>query len=384
VTQLNQDADPGGALPFVYGHVDPTRFPVDQLATAASEALTYHSHQALNYGDEMGPEPLREFLREKLALEEELVLAPDELLITAGASAGLDLAVRLFTEPGDVVLVEAPTYHEALALIRDYPVKVAAVPLDEEGLIATALAERLESVTRAGERPALLYTIPTFQNPSGVTMSPERRGAVIELAAHFGLLVIEDDVYRDLYFDEPPPTSLLQLDAARERVIRLGSFSKVLAPGLRLGWAAGPADPIHRMAFSGLMTSGGGANPLAAHIVTRYCTEGYLEPHVLRLRQNYADRRDVLLGALKRQLPDGVHWTKPGGGFFVWLTLPQPLTAQILLREAAKRGLTFVGGQAFYAEGGGEHQLRLPFSYIERAEMARGIALLGDLIRELL
>jgi 2-aminoadipate transaminase len=383
VTELNHDAEPEGALPFVYGHVDPTRFPVDRLAAAATEALTVHSQQALNYGDEMGPTALRGYLRDKLESEEKLVLAPDELFITAGASAGLDTAVRLFAGPGDVVLVEAPSYHEALALIRDHPVKLAAVPLDGEGLITAALAERLESLVRAGERPALLYTIPTFQNPSGVTMSLARRRAVIELAAQFGLLVVEDDVYRDLYFDAPPPPSLLQLDEERQRVIRLGSFSKVLAPGLRLGWAAGPAGLIRRMAYCGLMTSGGGANPLAAYVTARYCSQGYLEPHILRLRQNYADRRNILLSALELHMPAGVRWTEPGGGFFVWLTLPQPLTAQVLLQEAAKEGLTFVTGDVFFAEGGGEHHLRLPFSYIERSEMARGAELLAELIRTL-
>jgi 2-aminoadipate transaminase len=384
VTESIQGAEPEGTLPFVYGHVDPTSFPVDQLMAAATEALTYQSQQALNYGDEMGPAALRGYLRAKLERQEALALAPGELFITAGASAGLDTAVRLFAQPGDVVLVEAPSFHEALALIRDHPVKLAAVPLDEDGLIAGALAERLESLAQAGERPALLYTIPTFQNPSGVTMSLVRRRAVIELAAQFGLLVVEDDVYRDLYFDEAPPPSLLQLDQERQRVIRLGSFSKVLAPGLRVGWAAGPAGRIRRMAYCGLMTSGGGANPLAAYVTERFCVEGYLEPHILRLRQNYADRRDILLSALELHMPAGVRWTEPGGGFFVWLTLPQPLTAQVLLREAAKEGLTFATGEAFFAEGGGEHHLRLPFSTIERSEMVRGVELLGELIRALL
>ena len=371
-------------LPFVYGHVDPACFPAEELIAAAAEALTHDPQQALNYGTEMGPAPLRDYLRARHAREEGLALAPDELFITGGASAGLDMAVRLLTAPGDVVLVEAPSFHEALALIRDYPVRVAAVPLDEEGLIPEALAERLAALVRAGERPALLYTIPTFQNPSGVTMSPARRRAVLELAARYGLLVVEDDVYRDLYFDEPPPPSLLQLDEARRWVVRLGSFSKILAPGLRLGWAAGPAEHVRRLAFCGLMTSSGGANPWAALTVTRFCLQGHLEPHVRRLRQTYARRRDALLGALAREMPAGVRWTEPGGGFFVWLTLPPPLTAEALLRAAAKEGLTFVPGGPFYAEGGGERQLRLPFSTIEPAEMVRGAAALGALIRSLL
>ncbi len=367
-----------GMMPFVYGHVDPTLFPIEQLQQALREVLAVHGASALNYGAGRGYGELRAYLREKLSRDEGLGVETNELMLTSGASAGLDTAVRLFTAPGDTVLVEAPSYHEALANIRDHPVKLAAVPLDKEGLVVEALAERLESLTLAGERPALLYTIPSSQNPSGVTLGAERRPRVLELAYRYRLLVVEDDVYRDLCFCDTPPPSLYALDTEGV-VIRLGSFSKVLAPGLRLGWVLGPAEHIERMANCGLTLSGGGANPFLAYMVSAYCRRGWLEPHIDGLRKSYQQRRDVLLAALEAHMPPGVTWTEPGGGFFVWLTLPAPLTASAVLAEAERHGVTFLPGEPFYAEGGGERHVRLPFSFLEPQDLARGVEILADI-----
>jgi DNA-binding transcriptional MocR family regulator len=367
-----------GMMPFVYGHVDPALFPIEHLQQASRDALAVHGASALNYGAGLGFGELRTYLREKLNRDEGLGVETDELMLTSGASAGLDTVVRLFTAPGDTVLVEAPSYHEAVANIRDHPVKLAAVPLDKEGLVVDALAERLESLTLAGERPALLYTIPSFQNPSGVTLGAERRPRVLELAYRYRLLVVEDDVYRDLCFHDTPPRSLYALDN-KGVVIRLGSFSKILAPGLRLGWVMGPAVHIERMVNCGLTLSGGGANPFVACMVAVYCRRGWLEPHIDALRKSYRQRRDVLLAALEAHMPPGVTWTEPGGGFFVWLTLPAPLTASAVLAQAGRHGVTFLTGEPFYAEGGGERHVRLPFSYLQPQDLARGVEILADI-----
>jgi DNA-binding transcriptional MocR family regulator len=246
-------------------------------------------------------------------------------------------------------------------------------------------------LVRAGERPALFYTIPSFQNPSSVTMSEERRVRVLELASRYGLLIVEDDVYRDLYFEVPPPPSLHALDSA-DTVIRLGSFSKILAPGLRVGWATGSAGQIGRMASCGLVHSGGGANPFAAYVVAAFCERGWLEPHISRLRQNYRERRDLLLQGLdapmaaarsRAQGETAISWTRPGGGFFVWLTLPEPLTAGMVLAEAERQGVTFLTGEQFFAEGDGERHIRLPFSYVERPDLARGAETLVNVVSRL-
>lgn len=383
MSDLQTGGGPPGALPFAYGHVDPALFPIEQLAEAAGEALAQHGQSALNYGAELGCGPLRDYLRSKLARDEGLALEPENLIITAGASGALDMALRLFTRPGDTVLVEAPSYHEALAVIRDYPVKLAAVPMDGDGLRVDALQRRLASLVGAGERPALLYTIPSFQNPSGVTLSAERRLQALELAYRHDLLIIEDDVYRDIYFEDPPPRSIFQMDT-HGATIRLGSFSKILAPGLRVGWAVGTAAHVERMAACGLTRSGGGANPFAAYVAAVFCERGWLEPHIVGLRQAYRQRREVLLAALRATMPPDVAWTEPAGGFFVWLTLPEPLSAPEVLQRAQRLGITFLTGEPFFAKGHkeGRRHIRVPFSYLELGDLTRGMEILAEAIRQ--
>ncbi len=385
---------PADALPFIYGHVDPTLFPIEHMQVAAEMALRQHGPQALNYGAEQGCASLLSYLRAKLRRDEGLSITAEHLMLTAGASAGLDAVCRLYTHPGDVVLVEGPSYHQALDIIRDYPVRLAAVPLDEEGLIVEALAERLQSLAQQGGRPRLLYTIPTFQNPSGVTLCAARRLALLELARRHELLIVEDDVYRDLAFETDVPPSLYALDAANggQTVIRLGSFSKILAPGLRLGWFVAAPAHIRRLMAGGLTQSGGGANPFVAFVTAAFCASGWLEPHIARLTECYRQRRDVMLQTLAQAMPPGVHWTRPAGGFFVWLTLPEALRARDVLAHGAanrqaqahKHRITFLTGEPFFAEGGGEFNIRLPFSYIQPPEMAEGLRTLANILRQML
>jgi 2-aminoadipate transaminase len=385
-SEVQSGGGPVGALPFIYGHVDPTLFPIEQVRAAADEALRQYGAMALNYGIERGCGLLLNYLQSKLARDEGIQVDDDRLALVAGASGGLDAIMRLFTVPGDTVLVEAPSYHEALALIRDYPVHLAAVPLDDEGLIVEALQERLDALASEGARPRLLYTIPTFQNPSGVTLSSARRPALLELARRHKLLVVEDDVYRDLAFEAHTPPTLYALDAADQgqTVIRLGSFSKILAPGLRLGWAQAAPQHIARLTGSGLSASGGGVNPLAAFVTAVFCQRGWLEPHIARLVRAYHERRNVLLAALENSMPGDVHWTRPAGGFFIWLTLPEPLQAQTVLDQAHQRDITFLTGAPFFAHGGGQRHIRLPFSFISPPEMAQGIHSLAEIVCNML
>jgi 2-aminoadipate transaminase len=379
-----QAADaPAGALPFIYGHVDPTLFPIRQIEAAAAQALREYGPLALNYGEERGCGLLLAYLSKKLTRDEGTPIETDNLMLSAGASAALDTVCRCYTRPGDVVLVEAPSYHEALMVIRDYPVQLAGIPMDEQGLIVDALAERLRQLAAAGARPALLYTIPSFQNPSGATLSATRRPAVLELARRYGFKIVEDDVYRDLAFEPGLPPSLYSLDAQQhgENVIRLGSFSKILAPGLRLGWMTAAPAHITRVAASGLMNASGGANPFVAYVTAMFCRDGALEQHVERLVNTYRQRRDVMLAALEATMPEEVRWTRPKGGFFVWLTLPEPLTAAGVLAEALRHDITFLTGEPFYAEGGGERHIRLPYSFIPPETMEEGIHTLAGIVR---
>jgi 2-aminoadipate transaminase len=374
-----QAAGPPGTISLIYGLPDPDTFPVDDLRRAVDQVLRERPHLALQYGPEQGYGPLIDHLRGKLAREEGLAVGRPQIMLTGGSAQTIDHLCTVLTRPGDLVLVEAPTYHETLQLFRDHGLCPLQIPTDEGGLLVEALAGRLEALARHGERARLLYVIPNFQNPSGITLAADRRPAVLALAERYDLLVVEDDVYRDLAYGERVPPSLFELDSGR-RVLRIGSFSKILAPGLRLGWLLGPAGLIERLIQSGLRCMGGGANPLIANALATYCQQGLLEPHIEGLRRIYRERRDVALAALAAHMPAGVRWTRPGGGFFVWITLPAPLRAADAVQQARAAGLLILGGDPFFAEAPSGQHLRLAFSYVTPEKIQEGIRILGQVL----
>lgn len=373
-----------GMRSFIYGHLAPEAFPIADLLAACEQSLRKDGSLALQYGPQQGYGPLIDYLRTKIERDEGLSLDREHLTITAGCAGALDAIARLFTQPGDTILVEAPTYSDTLHLFRDHHLRLFQVPMDEEGLIVEATAQCLEELRRAGERPKFIYTIANFQNPTGVTLSLERRKQLIALARAHDVRIIEDDVYRDLCYEGEVPPSLFALDKSHETVIRVGSFSKILAPGLRLGWAIAAPQIIERMTNCGLRSMGGGANPFASHVVSTFCASGLLEPHITRLREIYRARRDATLTALSSSMPPGVTWTRPRGGFFVWLTLPAPLLARQVIAAAEQRGVTCLPGDLFFTERGGDRNLRLAFSYLPPEDIGRGIAALGNAIRSLM
>lgn len=373
-----QAAGPPGTISFIYGLPDPETFPVDDLRHAADQVWRERPYLALQYGPEQGYGPLIDYLRNKL-VREGLTIERAQIMLTGGSAQALNHLCTLFTRPGDIVLVEAPTYHETIQLFRDHGLRPLQVPTDDDGLLVYALASRLEALAQHGERARFLYTIPNFQNPGGITLAAARRPAVLDLATRFDLLVIEDDVYRDLAYEGEVPPSLFALDAGR-RVLRIGSFSKILAPGVRMGWLVGPPGLIQRLIDSGLRCMGGGANPLVANILATYCQQGLLEPHIKHLCQVYCERRDVALEALAAYMPDGVHWTRPGGGFFIWLTLPEPLVAAEIVEQAKEAKLLIPGGDPFFAQAPTGQHLRLAFSYVTPEKIWEGLKILGQVL----
>jgi 2-aminoadipate transaminase len=386
-----QAAGPPGTISFNYGLPDPGTFPAEPLRRAMDRVLRERPGLALQYGPEQGYGPLIDFLRDKLAREEGLSTERPQIMLTGGSAQTLDHLCTLYTRPGDVVLVEAPSYHQALQLLGDHGLKLVQIPIDDSGLQIEALATCLNELSRQEARVRLLYVIPNFQNPAGITLATERRRTMLELAERHDLLVVEDDVYRDLTYEGEVPPSLFALGAAqqsldrsvaeRQRVLRIGSFSKILAPGLRMGWLMGPISKIARLIDSGLRSIGGGANPLVANMLANYCQEGLLEPHIDYLRHIYQERRDIMLAALNENMPEGVRWTRPGGGFFVWLTLPEPLCTQQVVEEARKTGLMVLAGDPFFAEVPTGQHLRLAFSYVTPEKIRTGIELLGGVLR---
>lgn len=383
-------AGPPGTISFVYGLPDPDSFPAEDLRQAAGGVLDQRPDLALQYGAEQGYGPLIDYLCARLAREEGLEVERPNIILCGGSAQAQDHVYTLFTRPGDVVLVEAPAYHESLQLLRDHDLRLLQVPTDDGGLQLDALAGRLEELARRGERARLLYVIPSFQNPSGVTLAAERRQPLLELAAQYDLLIVEDDVYRDLVYEGQVPTSLFGWDQGRRgdagsgRVLRIGSFSKILAPGLRMGWLLGPPDLIARLVGSGLRAVGGGVNPFVANVLADYCRQGLLDVHILRLRALYRERRDAMLDALAADMPPGVSWTRPGGGFFVWLHLPEPLRAVQVADRARAAGLRLLAGDPFFAEEPAGQYLRLAFSYVTPTKIREGISILGQVLKEMM
>ena len=375
-----QAAGPPGTISFIYGLPDPATFPADELRHAADEVLSTRAELALQYGPEQGYGPLIDYLRHRLACAEGLQIEREHMMLTGGSAQALDHLCTLFTRPGDVVLVEAPTYHETLQLFRDHGLLPLQVPTDGGGLQVDALTSRLEALSGRGAHARFLYTIPNYQNPSGITLAADRRPAILALAKHYDLFIVEDDVYRDLAYGESPPASLFALDSDGH-VLRIGSFSKILAPAVRLGWIMGPAGLIAKLIGSGLRCMGGGASPLVANILSTYCQQGHLEPHIEQLCHVYRERRDAMLQALTTHMPVGVDWTRPGGGFFIWLSLPPPYRADKVADLARAAKLLIPIGDPFFAEEPTGQYLRLAFSYVTPAKIESGVEKLGQVLR---
>ncbi len=369
-----------GVIDLGWGHPDPALLPAAALREAVGAALDRLGPDALAYGAVRGPAPLRDWLGERIARTEGRAPAPGEILITGGISHALDQLCTLLARPGDVALVESPTYHLAVRILREHPLDLVPVPADDGGLRVDALAATVATLRRAGRAPRLLYTVPTFHNPTGVSLDPARRRALVELAAAEGLTVIEDDAYRELAYDGPAPPSLWSL-APPGAVVRLGSFSKAVAPGLRLGWLTADAATVARLADGGLLDSGGGVNHFTACAVAAFCGAGRFEEQVARLRAAYRARRDALAGALREHLPAGCRWRAPAGGFFVWARLPDGLDAAALLPRAVEGGVAYLPGARCHLDGGPAETLRLAFGLYPPEALAEAARRLGAVVR---
>lgn len=369
-----------GVVDLSWGHPDPALLPAEALSAAAARTLAERGALALTYGSAQGPGMLLDQIRGRIARGEGWAPAVDQLMVTGGISQALDMLCAQLSRPGDVVLVEAPTYHLALRVFRDRGLRIVAVPGDADGLQIDAAEEALLRLRAAGERVAFLYVVASFGNPTGAVLSLERRAALVALAARQGLPVLEDDAYGELWYDAPPPPSLYSL-APGGLVVRLGSYAKVLAPGLRLGWMLAAPELVGRCVGSGLLDSGGGVNHFAAMVLADLLEGGFLDEHVVRLREALRARRDALRGALAAQLPAGCAVSPAGGGYFVWVRGPTGVDTAALLDAALGAGVAYIPGSRFFAEGGGADQLRLSFSMLPAPELAEGAARLGALLR---
>jgi 2-aminoadipate transaminase len=332
---------------------------------------------ALQYGPSEGYMPLRQWLAGQLA--EEGIHAPgNNILITTGSQQAIDLVSRIYLDPGDAVVVGNPTFLGALQCFNGFQAKVVTAPTDEHGMKIESLARILEN-----HKPKFIYAIPTFENPTGNSMSEDRKAELFALARVHGVPILEDDPYGDLYFGATRPSSLKALDRDNEGVILLRTFSKVLSPGLRVGYAVLPQE-VQTRVLPAKQSADLHTTALAQLMIHEYLKSGALEAHLATMREVYRRRRDLMLNAMAKHFPTGCHWTRPEGGLFIWVTLPQGLSSAALLEEAIARKVAFIPGQPFYAHGGGENTFRLNFSNATEENIEVGIQRLGDVIRQAL
>ncbi len=355
------------------GVPDPDSLPFDELAEAARAVLEREGRLALQYGGPQGFLGLREWLAERVGRAEGLSLGPENITITNGSAGALANACETFLDPDDVVVAEAPSYPGAMRTVRAQGARVEAVPVDIDGIRPDALAQTVEALIRQGQRPKILYTIPNFHNPTGATLTLERRRAVLEIARRHSLVIVEDDAYGEIRFEGEKVPSFLALSGG-DGVLRVGTFSKVLATGLRVGWIAAAQDAIDyllRMRFDM------GTSPWIQRLVAEHASSGLLDRHLPRIIEIYRRKRDAMVTALETHCGSYLTWRRPEGGFFLWLQMDRRVDPTALREAAAQEGVAYVSGDTFFADRSGSQFLRLAYSFVAEQEIEEAIRRLG-------
>lgn len=385
VRELLKVTEQPGVISFGGGLPAPELFPVERCAEACRTVLRDHGAQALQYSTTEGYRPLREMIA-RHTRRYGVEVGPDNILITASSQQALDLIGKVFINPGDRIVVERPTYLGALQAWNLCQAQYIGVPMDDDGMRTDAL----ESALRAG--PKFLYALPNFQNPTGVTLSLDRRKKLVELADHYGVPILEDDPYGQLRYEGEHLPSIVALDAEFQanggapytgNVIYLSTFSKTLAPGLRLGWIVASESVIERLVLAKQATDlhTSTFNQMIAFEMAR---GGFIDEHVRAIRREYRSRRDAMLAALTEHFPAGVTWTRPSGGLFLWLRFPEEMDAEAILHEAIKEKVAFVIGSAFFPDGSGRNTARINFSNADPEHIREGISRLGGVLHRML
>jgi DNA-binding transcriptional MocR family regulator len=358
------------------GFPDEGAFPLAEVGDLIARLIAREGGRIFQYGPTEGLSGLRARVAAEMG-RLGISARPEDVLLTSGSQQALDLVGRVFLDPGDVVLVESPGYVGGLSAFAAYEARLVGVEMDREGIVPEDLAQKLRRLRREGARVKLLYTVPTFQNPTGACLPPDRRAALLDLAAEHRLLIVEDDPYRELSFGAPPPPPLAA--AGPERVLYLGSFSKVFLPGLRVGWVTGPAPLLAHLSLA-KQPADLCSSIFGQKLVEAYLGEGLLASRTAALREEYRARRDAFHGALRAEgLP--LQWERPEGGFFLWVTLPEGGEARRLLEAAREEGVAFVAGDAFCVDGGGRRSFRLAYSQTSPALLGEAAARLGRAVR---
>ena len=359
-----------GGMPFVQA------LPLDALAETAARLVRERGAEVLQYGSGQGDVTLRGQILDVMS-EVGINAHPDDVIVTTGSQMALDLVTRVFCDPGDVVLVEAPSYVGALGVFRAYECEIVHVPMDDEGLVPEALEEAVARVRSQGKRVKMIYTIPSFHNPAGVTQGAERRQRILEIAQRERVLVLEDDPYGLLGFEGAPPRAIRADDD--QQVVYLGSFSKTIASGLRVGWAVAPHGVREKLVLAAESAVLCPSNYAQLTVSDYLATQPWRE-QVKVFRELYRERRDALLESLEQLMPTGTTWTVPQGGFYSWVTLPEGLDSKAMLPRAVAALVAYVPGTGFFVDGQGRESLRLSYCYPDPDRIREGVRRLAGVV----
>jgi 2-aminoadipate transaminase len=369
-------------ISFAGGLPDLSAFPVEEVAEVATDVLRRDGVTALQYSPTEGDPKLKDELIAHHEREDGIVLSPENILVTVASQQGLDLVSKIFIDRGDTVIVGLPTYIGGLGAFRSYGADMIGVPLDESGMRVDLLERELDALRSEGRRPKFIYVVPDFQNPAGITMSEERRRTLIGLAHEHDVLILEDSPYKELRYEGEAVKSIFALDGDGQ-VIGLHTFSKILFPGMRLGWVIAHEEIIQKLVIAKQSTDL--CTPAFTQaIVAEFASRGLLQKNIDTVKRIYREKRQVMLDALEAKMPKikGLTWTRPEGGLFLWVTLPEYMDADKLFYEAIERNVAFVIGSAFHCDAGGRNSMRLNFSFPTKEQIVEGVGRLARVIEE--
>ncbi len=368
-------------ISFAGGLPNPESFPVDDIREIVDYLLRERGAKILQYGSTEGVNRFRDTLASMMERRYGAKgVGRENILITAGSQQALYLLAKIFIDPGDYVVIEAPTYIGILTAFQSYQPNYVEIEMDNNGMQTHLLEEKLKDMRKEGKKPKLIYVIPTFQNPAGVTMSLDRRKHLLELAEEYDILVVEDNPYGELRYSGEPLPPLKAMDN-NHRVIYLGTFSKILAPGFRLAWMIAHEDIIKKavLAKQGIDLC---TNTFGQYIANEYIEKGYLDRHIPKIISLYKRKRDLMLNMMDEHFPDYVDWTRPNGGMFLWVTLPKEMDAEKMFQKAIENKVAYVIGSAFYPKRNHKNTFRLNFTYSTDEQIEEGIKRLAKVIKE--
>ena len=370
--------DPRHLISFAGGLPDIPSLPGEALLRASRAVIDREQKEALEYGGTFGPMPLREAIAERSSKIEGIPLTRDNVVIASGSAHAIGMVCETLLDPGDVVMVESPNFPGSMRTIRSFGATQVAIPMDEQGMRCEVLEEELQKLEDEGKRAKFIYCIPTHQNPAGCTLQIDRREKLLELARRYKTFVLEDDAYGELWFETPPPPSIFSLSGG-DHGIKVSSFSKIIATGLRMGWIMGPAPLVSRISA---LRYDMGSSPYLGRVIAEMIRNGDLDRHIVNLRRIYLRKLERVEDALAKYTSEYATYTRPLGGFFLWLQLRPGLNSRDVQMAANERGVIVGQGPQFFADGKATNHVRLAFSYVAMEEIEEGIHRLGEAMAE--